>query len=309
MGGGEFAASCLVAMHRQIGFEKIVTGEPTKAGRGLQDKTSAVERTCRELGLPVERTGLLRLNEHLKNTMTSDPPDLVFVVDFGQKIAEPFLNGPGYGCLNIHPSLLPRWRGAAPVQRAILGGDTVTGVTVFRLVEEMDAGPILARVEIPLPIDANTEDLYQSLALAGSQIAIQSVQSIIEGNCQFSEQNSEFATYAAKLDKAEAQISWSVGCLLIHNTVRAFASSFGAFVTVLGKRLKVWRTVPVNDFGVNAGGTPGTILFLTDGDPVIACADGAVRLMEVQNEGKRRVSGAEWCRGARLVEGDILTPE
>ena len=199
------------------------------------------------------------------------------------------------------------------MQRAILNGDTVTGVTVHRLLRQLDAGPILARAEIPIPIDADSAELLKTLALAGSKIAVQSVESIIEGNYQFSEQNSEFATYAAKLEKAEAQISWDLGCLSVHNTVRAFASSFGAFVTIGGKRLKVWRTSLVSLSSLvspsNAEETPGKILSLADGDPVVACGDGAVRLMEVQNEGKRRVSGAEWRKGARLEEGDVLTAD
>jgi len=302
IGGGSFAASCLPFMSKCLRFEKIVTGEPTKAGRGLLDRVSEVERSAGELGLAVERTGPINRNEALKYAVVSDPPDLAFVVDFAQIIGEPFLNGPRHGCLNIHPSLLPRWRGAAPVQRAILSGDATTGVTVLRLVRELDAGPILAQMEIPLPMEADSAELFQNLALAGSKIAVQSVELIIEGNCQFSEQNSEFVTYAAKLDKEEARISWKHSCITVHNTVRAFASSFGAFVTVLGKRLKVWRTTPVN-----ANGASGTILYLADGDPVVACAEGAVRLIEVQSEGKRKVSGAEWFRGTRIDKGDVLT--
>jgi len=301
IGGGSFAASCLAAMRDRLRFEKIVTSEPSKAGRGLRDRVSPVERTVVEFGMTVERTGPLRLNEKLKNAMTTDPPDVAFVVDFGQIIEEPFLNGPKHGCLNIHPSLLPRWRGAAPVQRAILNGDAVTGVTVFRLVKELDAGPILAQTEIPLPILTDAAELFQTLALAGSQIAVQSVKSIIEGNYQFSEQNSEFATYAVKLDKEEAGISWDRCCLSVHNTVRAFAASSGAFATVMGKRLKIWRTAPVDALPVDVDEEPGTIFSPYGEDPVVACANGAVRLMEVQSEGKRRISGAEWFRGVRIT--------
>jgi methionyl-tRNA formyltransferase len=315
IGGGGFAASCLSAMSGRLRFEKIVTNEPTKAGRGLRDQVSAVEKAAQ--GLPVERTGPLRRNEALKRAMISDPPDLAFVVDFGQIIEEPFLNGPRHGCLNIHPSLLPRWRGAAPVQRAILNGDTETGVTVFRLVKELDAGPILAQVKVPAPISADSAELLEVLASRGSKIALHSVESIIEGSCQFSEQNSEFATYADKLDKGEARISWNRDSFSVHNTARAFACSFGAFVTFRGKRLKLWRTSPVevSRAGVadprvsQSGETPGTVLFLADGDPVVACESGAVRLMEVQNEGGRRVSGGEWLRGSRLKEGDVLTTD
>ena len=304
VGGGGFAAACLsymTAAGEPVRFEKILTGEPTKAGRGLTDKVSSVERAACELGLTAERTGPLRLNENLKNAAARNPPDLIFVVDFAQMIAEPFLNGPKYGCLNIHPSLLPRWRGAAPVQRAILNGDSETGVTVFRLVEELDAGPILAQEKIPMPIDADSTELFKTLAFAGSKIATRSVKSIVEGNCQFSEQNSEFVTYAAKLDKAEARISWDLDGLSVHNMVRAFASSSGAFITIQGKRLKVWRTALEN-----AAGTPGTVLSSDAGGPVIACGSVAVRLLEVQSEGKQKVSGAQWARGARLDVGEEL---
>jgi len=301
IGGGGFAASCLTAMSACLRFEKIITGEPTKAGRGLNERISAVEQAVCELGLRdenFERTGPLSLNEKLKNTMLSDPPDLAFVVDFGQIIGEPFLNGPKHGCLNIHPSLLPRWRGAAPVQRAILNGDDVTGVTVFRLVRELDAGPVLAQSEVPLPVLADASEMFGKLASEGSQIAAQSVKSIIEGSYQFSDQNSEFATYAAKLSKEEAEISWERDFLSIHNTVRAFAASSGAFVTVMGKRLKVWRTSPA-DIALDA--EPGAMFPTDGGEPVVVCGNGALRLLEVQAEGKRRVSGAEWFRGMRVM--------
>jgi len=289
-------------MSEKLAFEKIITGLPTRAGRGLEERASRVERAALDLGLSVERTGPLSKNEKIAHALASDPPDAVFVIDFAQLIREPLLSAPRNGCLNIHPSLLPKWRGAAPIQRALMNGDEATGVTLFRLVEELDAGPMLAQREIPIPITANSDDLIEILALAGSQIAIQSVESIIEGNYQFSDQNSEFATYAAKIDKAEEQISWSQTCLKVHNTVRALASSSGAFALALGKRLKLWRTAPVN-----VRGEPGKVLFFTEGDPVVACTDGAVRLLEVQGEGKRRTSGAEWARGVRLKEGEGLT--
>ena len=301
IGGGSFAASCLAAMSNHMRFAKIITSEPTKAGRGLQNRESAVERSAQELELAVERTGPLRLNEKLKNAMITDPPDLAFVVDFGQIIEEPFLNGPRHGCLNIHPSLLPRWRGAAPVQRAILNGDAVTGVTVFRLVKELDAGPILAQAEVPLPILTDASELFQNLALKGSQIAVQSVKSIIEGNYQFLKQNSEFVTYAAKLSKEEANISWDRCCFSVHNTVRAFAASSGAFATVIDKRLKIWRTAPVDTVPVDGEVALGTVIAPNGEDPMVICANGAVRLAEVQSEGKRRVSGAEWFRGVRIT--------
>ncbi|MDR2180342.1 MAG: methionyl-tRNA formyltransferase [Synergistaceae bacterium] len=302
IGSGAFAAACLTYMSKKLAFEKIVTGHPTKSGRGLKESVSCVERAADDLGLAVERAGPLAQEENLVRAVTCAPPDVIFVVDFGQLIKEPFLSAPRYGCLNIHPSLLPRWRGAAPIQRALMNGDTAIGVTVFRLVEELDAGPILARMELPVPPEATSAELFDILALAGSQIAVVGIESFIDGSYQFSDQNSEFATYAAKLTKEEAQVSWNQNYLLLHNTVRALASSTGAFAMVLGKRVKLWRTVPVD-----TEGTPGEVLYFLDGDPVIACEGGAVRLQEVQNEGKRKISGADWACGGRLKMGGVLT--
>jgi methionyl-tRNA formyltransferase len=302
IGSGAFAAACLAHMSKRLEFEKIVTGFPTKAGRGLKECVSSVERTADDLGLPVERAGSLRGDENLVKAVSGSPPDVIFVVDFGQLIKEPFLSAPRYGCLNIHPSLLPRWRGAAPIQRALMNGDTVTGVTVFRLVEELDAGPILARAELSLLPEITSVELFDILALAGSQVAADGIESLIDGSCQFSDQNSEFATYAAKLTKEESQVSWDQNYLLLHNTVRAFASSTGAFMEVCGKRVKLWRTFPVD-----AEGKPGEVLYFMEGDPVVACTGGAVRLQEVQNEGKRKISGADWACGGRLKTGGVLT--
>jgi methionyl-tRNA formyltransferase len=284
-------------------FEKIVTGQPTKAGRGMNEQVSRVERAAEELGLAValERTGPLSRNEKLAEIVSADPPDLMFVVDFGQVIREPFLNGPRYGCLNIHPSLLPRWRGAAPVQRALMNGDEKTGVTVFRLVEEMDAGPILAQAEVPIAPEATSEELFELLAATGSDAAIRGVGSLVEGNSRFSAQNPEFATYAAKLAKEEAEVSWNQNYLHVHNVVRAFASSRGAFIAAEGGRLKLWRTAPLEEEG-----PPGQVLRFWEGDPVIACEGGALRLREVQNEGKRRIGGADWACGGRLKVGGVL---
>jgi methionyl-tRNA formyltransferase len=319
VGGGAFAASCLARLSERFSFDKIVTGQPTKAGRGLKDRVSQVERTAEELGLAalLERTGPLSRNEKLTEIVSADPPDLMFVVDFGQVIREPFLNGPRHGCLNIHPSLLPRWRGAAPVQRALMNGDERTGVTVFRLVEEMDAGPILAQAEAPITLETTSEELFETLARVGSQIAIRSVESLedppLKGSPRFSAQNPERTTYAAKLTKEEAEVSWTQNYLHAHNVVRAFASSSGAFVCVCvgaggtkNTRLKLWHTTPIETNEENEAGRPGQVLRFWDGDPVVACKGGALRLKEVQNEGKRRVGGAEWACGSRLEVGGVL---
>jgi len=311
MGSGAFAARCLTHLSASlppgISLERVITGNPTRAGRGLRETVSRVEETALALGLPLERTGPLSENGPLLKAVTASPPDAIFVVDFAQLIREPFLNAPRWGCLNIHPSLLPRWRGAAPVQRALMNGDEETGATVFRLVPEMDAGPILRQVSIPIEPTATACELYEKLSLRGSQIALEGVQCLLNRPNNvfhfFQEQDNGAATYAPKIGKAEGGVSWDWKALRIHNVVRALDASFGAFTAVRGARLKIWRTLPC---GEGEGKDVGRVLRFSDGFPVVGCGGGALRLDEVQAEGKKRVGGDEWARGLRLKEGDAL---
>ena len=311
MGSGAFAARCLTHLSASlppgVSLERVITGNPTRAGRGLRETVSRVEEVALALGLPLERTGPLSENGPLLEAVTASPPDAILVVDFAQLIREPFLDAPRWGCLNIHPSLLPRWRGAAPVQRALMSGDVETGVTVFRLVPEMDAGPILRQVSIPVEPTATASELYEKLSLRGSQIALEGVQYLLNRPNNvfhfFKKQDDGAATYAPKIGKAEGGVSWDWEALRIHNVVRALDASFGAFAAVRGTRLKIWRTLPC---GEGEGKDVGCVLRFSDGFPVVGCGGGALRLDEVQAEGKRRVGGDEWARGLRLKEGDML---
>ncbi|MDR1740292.1 MAG: methionyl-tRNA formyltransferase [Synergistaceae bacterium] len=304
VGSGSFAAMCLARMSAGVRFERVITGLPTAAGRGLGSRPSRVEEECTSNGIPVERTGPISENNALLTALLTDPPDAIFVVDFGQVIREPMLSAPAWGCLNVHPSMLPRLRGAAPVQRALMNGDASTGVTVFRLVEEMDAGPVMLQEELPIPPDATGAEVFASLADRGGELAVRALGALSRGELRAVPQNGAAATYARKLDKAEAHVSWTWSAERIHNTVRAFDFSTGAFVTTgAGKRLKLWRVSPEAD--ENTSANPGTVLCLAD-DPIIICGREALRLLEVQAEGKRRMSGAEWARGARLEAGSMI---
>ena len=311
IGSGAFAARCLAHLSASLppglSLERVITGNPTRAGRGLRETVSHVEEAALALGLSLERTGPLSANGPLLETVTASPPDAILVVDFAQLIREPFLNAPRWGCLNIHPSLLPRWRGAAPVQRALMNGDSETGATVFRLGPEMDAGPILRQVSVPIEPTVTASDLYEILSSRGSQIALEGVQYLSNRPNNvfhfFKKQDNGAVTYAPKITKAEGGVSWDWEALRIHNVVRALDASFGAFVAVRGARLKIWRTLPC---GEGEGKDVGRVLRFSDGFPVVGCGEGALRLDEVQAEGKRRVGGDEWARGLRLKEGDML---
>ena len=306
MGTGAFAARCLAHLSASLSFERVITGGPTRAGRGLKEAVSRVEESAEALGLPLERTGPLTQNEPLREALSASPPDAILVVDFAQLIREPFLNAPRWGCLNIHPSLLPRWRGAAPIPRALMNGDAETGVTVFRLVPEMDAGPILRQASLPVgPLDSAT-GLCEKLSAMGCKIAVEGVQYLLNSTHNmhqfFKEQDDRAATYAPKLGKAEGEVSWAWDARRIHNVVRALDASFGAYARVRGTRLKIWRTTPDGASGEEAG----RVLRFSEGRPVVACGSGALRLDELQAEGRKRTGGAEWARGLRLKEGDWL---
>ena len=309
VGEGPFAALCLEHLDRLLRPEegcrltRIITGMPTRSGRGMKETPSPVESCAARLGLPVERTGRLSQNEELLASLQASPPDAVFVIDFGQIIREPFLSTPRWGCLNIHPSLLPRWRGAAPIQRALMNGDAQTGVTVFHLVPEMDAGPVLCQAKLPVGPDATASDLYGALSALGSEIAAAGLMALSKGTATFTEQEHANATCAAKLDREEFEVTWDKPAQKIHNVVRALDMSGGAFLPLKeGGRLKLWRTALAD----TPEGTPGTILSLDAEGPVVACGTGTLRLLEVQAPGKRRMRASDWVRGLRLAAGDRL---
>ena len=305
IGTGKFASLCLENLIRKnIPLHRIITGLPTRSGRNGKEYPSAVESAALSLGLTVERTGKLSENQQLISELYEDDPAIIFVIDFGQIIREPFLSRM---CLNIHPSLLPEYRGAAPIQRALLDGRNYTGVSVFRLAEAMDAGDIFGQERTEILPDESASVLYKRLAEMGCDIAAEAVEiAAAEGwnpdALTFIKQNAYLASYAPKIDKAEFALTFSMTAKKFTDTVRALDMSGGAYAVIRGKRVKVWRAFPRVDI---RGKTPGQILDCS-GNPVIACADFGVELVEVQSEGKNRVFGSEWMRGLRLKYGDIL---
>lgn len=300
-GTGSFAASCLLELSGKVPVDVVVTAEPSRSGRGLKVRPAPAERAAADAGLPVVRTRDINADETLLDRLGKDHPLTVLVVDFGQIVGEPFLSLEPLGCMNIHPSLLPKYRGAAPVQRAILNGDETTGVTVFRLVREMDAGPVALQEECPLPGDATTGDMLQALAVRGSQMFLNALELFKERSLKFRQQPHERATYAPKIDKRESELSWGRLARDVHNAVRAMNPAPGAYVIHRGKRLKIWKTERTE-----APADPGRIARLEKGFPVVSCEDGGVLLREVQKEGKARQGGDAWFRGAGLKEGDLL---
>lgn len=295
IGTGIFASLCLEGLvKRGLTFTRIITGNPTRSGRNNKENPSAVEIKANGLGLTVTRTGKLSQNDELITALEAENPSIIFVVDFGQIIREPFLSRM---CLNIHPSLLPEYRGAAPIQRALLDGHNHTGVTVFRLAAKMDAGEILAQSEIDIAPSENASDLYLRLSEIGCRIASES----LKNKLAFSPQNDSFATYAPKIEKPEFELSFTDSAFRFVNTVRALDMSGGAYAVIHGRRVKIWRACVRNDTAGEIGHVVNA-----EGNPIIMCADFGVELQEVQSEGKKKMAGREWSAGLRLKAGDVL---
>ncbi|MBN1332927.1 MAG: methionyl-tRNA formyltransferase [Synergistales bacterium] len=298
-GNGLFAAKCLQFLVEAIDLDLVITSFPHKAGRGMSESKTPVHLKTKP-AIPLHLTEELSRDPELLRLLDTSPPDVIFVVDFGQLIREPFLSFSNLGCLNIHPSLLPKFRGAAPIPRAILSGENATGVTVFKLVEAMDAGPILAQKSLLIADEDTSGSLLTKLSTEGSILLLEAIEGLENGRYSFREQDPTLASYAPKIEKHEAFFDWNDQAVHIHNKVRAFNPSPGAFCLFRGKRMKIWRTSVID----NVSGTPGTVLDFIDSCPVVATMDKAILLYEVQPEGKKRTDGGSWTNGARIKKGE-----
>lgn len=305
MASGFWGAQCLLELTKKGVFpDLVVTSNPKPSGRGLKLRLNKVEEVANSLKLNLWRSENINLDEALKGELVAQKLDVIIVIDFGQKVKEPFLSIPKFGCINLHPSLLPKYRGAAPIQRALMDGQKVTGVTVFKLTELMDAGPILAQEEVPIDIDDTAGMLSEKILSAGVDLLVTALNLLVAGTAKFKEQDESTATYAPKITNEEAFFDFDKKATEIHNKVRALNPKPGAYTIVNNKRLKVWRTKLINKEETLS--TPRTILSIDEGFPVIACGKGAVSLREVQWEGKAIIDGRSFINGLRLHEGDVL---
>ena len=301
-GTGPFGALCLETLGGlSVAFSKVITLPPRPMGRKLLPQNTPVDGEAQKWGYPVHHTENINKDEKLLRELSENPPGALVVIDFGQFVREPYLSAPLWGCCNVHPSLLPLYRGAAPIQRALLDGVASTGVTVFRLEEAMDAGPILHQEAMAVSENATTGDLFATLAKKGGKNLLNVLQLLKKEQCPSRIQKDEDATYAPKITKEELRIDWNSPARSLHNKVRAFNPVPSAYTEFQGKRLKIWKTQPSQERG-----EPGRVIALCEGYPVVGCASGSLRLLEVQYEGKGRQDGASWARGARIKEDVFL---
>jgi len=295
MGTPAFAVPTLMAL-REAGHDipAAYTQPPRPAGRGKELQSSPAHRAAEALGIPVCHPPTLRDMEAQANFMALEP-DVAVVVAYGLLLPEPILWAPRQGCLNVHASLLPRWRGAAPIQRAILAGDSMTGVTIMKMERGLDTGPMLATARVPIE-DKTSGELHAELAEIGARLMVETLAELDQLKPE--PQPELGATYAAKIDKAEARIDWSKPAELIEREVRAFGPFPGSWFELDGERIKVLKAHVI---GVN--GADGTVL---DDELTIACGTAALRPMTVQRAGKPAMSAAEFLRGKPVPVGTVL---
>ena len=295
MGTPAFAVPTLVAL-REAGHDlpAVYTQPPRPAGRGKAERKSPVHLAAETFGIEVRHPATLRDLEPQADFLALEA-DLAVVVAYGLILPKPVLDGPGRGCLNVHASLLPRWRGAAPIQRAILAGDHVTGVTIMRMAEGLDTGPILATARVPVE-DKTSGELHAELAQIGARLLVETVARLDQ--LKAAPQPDLGATYAPKIDKAEARIVWSKPAELVEREVRAFAPFPGSWFELDGERIKVLRARTI---GVN--GFDGTVL---DDRLTIACGQGALRPLMVQRAGKPAMATEDFLRGRPVPVGTVL---
>jgi len=295
MGTPAFAVPTLEALH-EAGHDivAVYTQPPRPAGRGKQLQRSPVHQAADALGIEVRHPETLRDMEAHADFLALEP-DVAVVVAYGLMLPQPILQGPKHGCFNVHASLLPRWRGAAPIQRAILAGDHVTGVTIMRMERGLDTGPMLASARVPIE-DKTSGELHAELAEIGARLMVETLAQIDQLKPE--PQADLGATYAAKIDKAETRIDWSKPAELIEREVRAFAPFPGAWLELGGERIKLHKARVIG-----GNGAPGTVL---DDAFTIACGDAAIRPLVLQRAGKPAMTTEEFLRGRPVAPGTVL---
>ena len=295
MGTPQFAVPTLKALHEAgHAIAAAYTQPPRPAGRGKQLQVSPVQAAAEALGIEVRHPETLRDLEPQADFLALEP-DVAVVAAYGLMLPQPILAGPTRGCLNVHASLLPRWRGAAPIQRAILAGDHVTGVTIMQMERGLDTGSMLASARVPIE-NKTSGELHAELAEIGARLMVDTLAQL--GQLKPEPQPELGATYAPKIDKAEARIDWSRSAEQIEREVRAFAPFPGAWFELNGERVKLLRARVI---GVN--GAPGTVL---DEEMTIACGDAAIRPVTLQRAGKPAMGAEEFLRGRPVAMGTVL---
>jgi methionyl-tRNA formyltransferase len=303
-GTPEFAVAAMIALHAARHDLVLVLTQPDRpAGRGLEVKKSAVKRTAEQLGLRVAQPSTFK-DPATGAALRAAAADVMVVAAYGLILPQAVLDIPKHGAINIHASLLPRWRGAAPIHRAILAGDSRTGISIMRMDAGLDTGPVLLMAETPIGPRETAGTLHDRLAALGAELVVEALERIGRGEAAATPQQSTGATYAPKLTKADACIDWTRSALDVDRQVRALDPFPGAAARIRATDVKVWRAVPADRTDSDGTHVPGTVLAVDAAGITVACGKGAITLTELQRAGGKRLPAAELLRGFPVAVGD-----
>ncbi|MCC8393392.1 methionyl-tRNA formyltransferase [Paraburkholderia sp. MMS20-SJTR3] len=312
-GTPEFAAAALAAIHRAGFAVPLVLTQPDRpAGRGMKLQASPVKRYAQEHGLAVAQpTSLRRAGKYPQEAaaaieqLRATPHDVMVVAAYGLILPQEVLDIPRYGCINIHASLLPRWRGAAPIHRAIEAGDAQTGITLMQMDAGLDTGAMISEVRTPIAADDTTATLHDRLAQDGAQLIVEALIELERsGKLASTPQPADGVTYAEKIAKHEAALDWRRPADALARQVRAFDPFPGGAGTLEdGSVVKIWAAAAVAAPVAAAGKAPGTILEVSPEGVSVACGEGALRLTQLQKPGGKRLPVREFLAGSTLAAG------
>ncbi len=312
-GTPDFARTALASLHRAGFTIPLVLTQPDRpAGRGMKLQASPVKQFALEHGIDVAQPRSLRLDGKYPDeaaaarlAIEAARADLMVVAAYGLILPQWVLDQPRLGCLNIHASLLPRWRGAAPIHRAIEAGDPETGVTIMQMDAGLDTGDMLLTQKLAIEAGDTTASLHDKLAALGGRMIVQALDLAASGGLQPVPQPQQGVTYAHKIDKAEAVLDWSEPAAMLERRIRAFDPFPGASGTVNGESLKLWRA-EIDSAEKPSGTAPGTVLAVDQAGVTVACGEGVLRLTQLQRPGGKRLEVADFLRGFSLSPGVVF---
>tara|TARA_B100000795_G_scaffold269461_1_gene258884 strand:- start:99 stop:1022 length:924 start_codon:yes stop_codon:yes gene_type:complete len=273
----------------------VYTQAPKKSNRGQKLNASPVHKSAENLRLTIRNPKNLNTDEEFEFIKKINP-DIVVVVAYGQLIPKNFLNIPKKGFINIHASLLPKWRGAAPIQRSIMNLDNETGISIMKIVEKLDAGPVMKKIKIKIKESTTAEDISNSLSKISSETIIDTLEEIFDNKSKFIEQNNHEATYAKKIKKIEAKINWNESAREILAKINGLNPNPGAWFIYKNIRYKIWKAEIFEKKG-----PPGTIL---DSNFIIGCGVKSLKINEIQKEGKNKLKLKNFLTGISVKQGE-----
>ncbi|HVU28473.1 MAG TPA: methionyl-tRNA formyltransferase [Verrucomicrobiae bacterium] len=302
MGTAELSCASLekLARAQQFQIAAVVTQPDKPKGRDLKLQCSPVKILAQQLNLPVLQPAKAR-DEQFTSQLRALQPDLIVVVAYGQILPQAILDLPKFGCVNVHTSLLPKYRGAAPIQSVILNGETETGATIMKMDAGLDTGEIISQSRVPILPEDNSQTLHDRLAQLGADLLVKTIPDYVAGKISPKPQPAEGATYAAKIKKEDGKIDWNEPAEKILNRLRAFTPWPGIFTFLNGQLLKIWRAEILGK-----SGEAGAILSADKNGIVVAGGKDALRILELQREGGRKLNAQEFLAGHPLKSGEKL---